>query len=140
MSIDASITLNTVDLTGEDFIAIIESLINYGWSLDDFGKISYMKEEFDWYYADLGKEKEIYDLMRTIIEKKGNTAITLTWENTKIGGSLIYYDSSAISLSLIVNPLRIKGLNTIDFSWYLERLKPLLNFHKGFIIECNQAL
>ena len=140
MSIDASITLDTFDVTGDDFIAIIESLKDCGWSLGDCGKISYMKDEYDWYDAELGKEREVYDSIRTVIENKGVTAISMTWENTQIGGSLLFIDSSTMMLSIVINPLRIKGMNIIDFSWYLERLRPLLYYNKVTHFECTQIL
>lgn len=82
-------------------------------------------------------EERTVDELKAIIEEKEKSnevvGIELTWENTKIGGALLIFDTNGFSFTITVNQKFINDDNLtkiIDISWYIE---PCLLEH--FIIE-----
>lgn len=141
VSISSSIDIKLVDKYNSDNFCwtIIHTLKNNGWKLFNDRKVLYLplgdNDEYDW-----RREELTVDELKAIIEEKEKSnevvGIELTWENTKIGGDLLIFDTNGFSFNITVNKKFINDDNLtkiIDISWYIEKLIPYLLEH--FIIE-----
>ena len=136
MPLSGAIILTAKDIDSDTFQSIVKSLINYGWSFNDYGKISYMTEDYDWQTANLEDLPTVLGIIKLNIENRKDSGLTLTWQDTSIGGSFMFVRSSEIMFSLIVNPLLLKETEIIDFSWYIDKLKPLFDEISIVRIKC----
>lgn len=134
MSVQASIDIkfSSSNENNTTTFNIINLLLKGGWTLNDTGGISYLPlgddGDFDWI---LSAKISPEELMKTIQEKqeeKELIGVVLTWQNTNIGGSFLFYPSNEISMSLNVDRQVLYGINnfkTTDANWYLSRLIPI---------------
>lgn len=119
---------------------LIRKLLEFGWTLNDNGKMSYLpvgdEGEYDWKEADICLSSII-----EIIEKKeklGETiGIVITWGDTGIGGSLLIWSSQEISLNLSINRKVFGDINSTkitDVNWYSTKLLPAL-YQNDILVE-----
>ena len=130
-----SITFETSNIDSHVFKRIVEALLDYGWSSDDEGKISFMIGDFDWCYTELSENQEVMQKISLNIDNNVPTGLTLLWKDTGIGGSFLYINPEEIMFSLIVRPLLLNELKMIDFSWYIKKLIPV--FDIIYIVRVN---
>ncbi len=141
MSISSSIDIKLVDKYNSDnsYWTIIDTLQNNGWKLFNEKKVQYLplgdNGDYDWKFEELTVDEFI-----TIIEEKEKNSevvgIELIWENTKIGGQLLIFNSNELSFNITVNKKFINDDNLtrlIDINWYVEKLIPCLLEH--YVIE-----
>ena len=120
-------------------IKIIQILLNYGWTFNDEGKVSYLPigddDNFDWQH-----EKIAVESLMKILEKKeqGKEAlgVIMTWGETSIGGAFLFWQNGKILISLIINRktfLSESMFEITDVNWYLSKLLPAFNQDNFFI-------
>ncbi len=126
MSASASIKFHSSEITSAIYINIVRKLIDCGWSINDYGKITYMADEFDWYDSELSELEPVIQKIAIEIDHGRASGLTLLWMDSEIGGSFLWVNEREVLFSLIVNPLKLKESNVVDFSWYLEKLVPVL--------------
>jgi len=142
MSISASIDL--VFDREVSPVTLIETLINFGWSVNDNGHISYLPlsddDQFDWEWCDINRWSSVLSILTSKAALKETVGLALTWEDSNIGGEiLILSDGRNICFSLTSNRKEINNNSYTDFSWYLGKIiEPLCR--SGFYpvkIECE---
>ena len=121
-------------------INIIHAFINYGWSLNDNGRISYLpindNDEYNWQNDKLN-EQEIFRILSAKEKNNEIIGIVMTWENLNIGGNLLVFESGNISFIISINRKLIDSRENCvftDVNWYLDKLIPALEKEK-FQIE-----
>lgn len=136
MSIDANIMIGITNDINQPHsaIEIIEVLLKNGWSITHNNRVSYLaagdKDNSEWIFTD---KINIHNLEAIIKEKENEkevVGIVLTWDNTDIGGAVLFWPNNKISLGLDSNRQIISFQNdyTItDFQWYLQKILPPLN-------------
>jgi len=135
MSIAASIDVKLVKYSSRCVVQkeIVQILLDYGWSLNDNGKMTYLpvgdNGAFSWVSEDISTNFFMETLQKK--EKLGeNIGVNLTWKNTNVGGSFLFFDDNVLSVTLTINRkifIRKNNLEVTDVNWYLERLLPPLN-------------
>jgi hypothetical protein len=120
-TIDINILLNDSPI---NVVEIINKLIDFGWSLNDNGQISYLplgdNDDFNWIRENISKEK----LMNILIKKESQNeliGIAMTWNTSEIGGEFLFWGRGEISINLNINKKLQNNLFT-DVNWYLEKL------------------
>jgi hypothetical protein len=134
MSVQASIDIEFSNLP-QNYngpIKFIKLLLNNGWTLNDNGGISYLPEgdndDFDWILWSKISQETLMTILEEKEKKKELIGVVLTWQNTNIGGSVLFYTSNEISFILNRNRKILYGLNDFkmtDSNWYLLRLIPI---------------
>lgn len=142
MSISASIDIKLAKLNNNIVspMEIIRSLLHYGWTFNDNGQVMYLligdKDTFDWKIDTTNQES----LLKLLTEKENRgeiVGVVITWSNTGIGGTLLFFEKSSITINLTINRKTIKAAEEIeitDVNWYLTKLVPALK-HNNHIIE-----
>lgn len=134
MSVQASIEIEFLNSPqkSNNSLDLIKILINNGWTLSDNGGISYLPEgdndDFDWVLGSKISQEELMKILEEKTKKEELIGIVLTWQNTNIGGSFLFYKSKIISISLHINRKTLSGLHNFqmtDFNWYVFRLIPI---------------
>lgn len=135
MSTEASINIRLFDKKskGISSIKVIQKLMNYGWTLNDNGKISYLPlgdiDEFDWKNENISIES----LENILIQKEKRNEIVgvvITWKETGVGGTILFGESQSFSINLSINRRMLndeKMIKITDVNWYLTKLLPALN-------------
>lgn len=142
MSVSASINIKLAKVKNEMISSgdVIRRLLSSKWTLNDNGKVSYLplsdNGDYDWKWEILSIEQ-----LMNIIEKKEKQnetiGVSLTWENTNIGGALLIWNKGDFSFNLTINRKLINNdtdISTTDVSWYLEKLLPAFS-EGGHIVE-----
>jgi hypothetical protein len=147
MSVQASLDLNFQDYDKAITpINLITLLLNNGWSLNDNGRISYLpigdNYDFDWIISSQISKDELMMMLEEKEKRNELIGIVLTWKNTNIGGSILFYPSDKISFVFNINRRILHGLDNFkmtDFNWYLSRILPIFNKNniplKSFVID-----
>ena len=125
----------SIDITAEediDFLNLLKGFINTGWNFNDHGTITYLKlggDESDWETAKIEEHVKILEIIEKKIERNEAVGIVIMWQNTMIGGPLVYYPSNnkkEISLVASLNRQTLKAHPAMcdigDFTWYIEKL------------------
>jgi hypothetical protein len=127
MSVDATISMCLNN--NYEPLDIIEILLEFGWTLNDYGGISYLPlgdvDAFNWQT----QQQMTFEELKKIITSKQQTnevvGIVMTWKDTLIGCTFLLRKNSILSIGLGVDR-QIKELNKnyqiTDFNWYLEKL------------------
>lgn len=130
MSISSSIDIKFTEKV--DPIILIESFLNNGWSLDDFGHISYLPVNdggrYDWEWLDTSESTKFMSIIRTKNENGEVIGVAFTWEKSEVGFEMLLWESrKCLSLMLSINRKQISESSSItDFSWYFEKLSLVL--------------
>ncbi len=120
-------------------INVIQKLLNYGWTLYDKGKISYLpigdNGDFEWQWEDISLDS-IMQVLSKKEHQKEVIGIVMTWRDTGIGGTFLFWTDRTLTINLTINRKMIVNdlysINITDINWYLEKLLPV--FHKGDIL------
>lgn len=130
MSVSASIDVKfvTSDTKGVSVVAVVKGLINYGWTLNDNGQVSYLPvgddDDYNWVSESISLD-ELINVLNEKESKNESIGISLTWGDTNIGGTLLMWDKASLSFNLSINRKVINedaGLGITDISWYSEKL------------------
>ena len=129
MSISASIDIKIAlpDRVTASKIIIIQKLLDFGWTFNDYGKVSYLpigdEGNFNWHIDNISVEK----LMMILKEKEKRNeiiGIVMTWKETDIGGNVLLIKNGGISLCLTINRRVLVDSSITDINWYLVRILP----------------
>ena len=124
----------SIDITAEeniDFLKVLEGFINTGWNFNDYGKITYVPpgDEEDWVSDKLENETSVIKIIREKIELGEHVGIVIMWQNTMIGGLLVFWPKKSrkrISFLAELNRQTLKAHPAMcgigDFTWYIEKL------------------
>jgi len=129
MSISASIDFKILN-NNVKCIQIVNLFLKYGWTLNDCGCITYLpvgdKDDFDWISEKITCD-EIFKIIELKEVEKEIIGIVITWKNTEIGGSCLFFENGLFSFCLNVNRKIIKSslVRRTDVSWYLTRILPV---------------
>lgn len=117
-----------------DFLKILQGFLNTGWNFNDYGKITYIPlggDAGDWENASLDSQDKILAIIKQKIEKNESIGIVVMWQDTMIGGLLVYYpylDKKEITLLAERNRQTLKAHPAMqdigDFTWYIEKMLP----------------
>jgi hypothetical protein len=135
MSVSASIQIELKKeiLENVSIVKIVHLLLNFGWTLNDHGKTSYLpvgdRDVFDWQYEDVS-----FNHLKKVIQEKEKigevVGIVMTWKDENVGGSFLFFGKGKLSVSLDINRKLLvdsKEFKITDVNWYLERLLPIFN-------------
>lgn len=150
MSVTASIRLRIEynhDLKKQiNRTAIIQMLLNYGWKSTRNGYAEYLPlgnkdDDFSWTHEKMNPE----ELMVRLKQKEDNDeliGVFLTWQNTQIGGNLLFLKNSIYTMSFSIDANRQLLIDNNDYkitdvNWYLTKLLPALN-QSDFVVRAIQ--
>ena len=85
-------------------VALVEILLNNGWSVNDHNHISYIslgdKDEFNWQHAMLASWPAIAEILKRKNESHELIGLVMTWKDTAIGGEfLVFPDGKRLSIN-----------------------------------------
>lgn len=126
MSIAASIDITlSKNLGNTDSVRIIEALLDYGWSIENEGFVSYLpygdKEDFEWVLEKISRHVFFNEIAKK--ERAGELiGVVLFWGASGIGGDLLIQKNGVVSFAASINRVELRGSSITDASWYIERL------------------
>lgn len=135
MSISASIDIKFVQCENNSIssIAILQKLLQFGWTFSDYGMVSYLpvgdNDDYDWQRENISTDS-IMKILSIKEQKKENIGVVLTWKDTDIGGQFLLWNDGNLSINLTMNLKRLDGIDEInninitDVSWYFARIIP----------------
>lgn len=135
MSIDASISITLSKSTHRSIspIEMIQALLDSGWTFNDYGKVSYLpvgdNNDYDWQREEMATSA-LMDILITKANSNEEIGVTMTWQDTNIGGIFSFRKKDNISINLIMNRktyLDENNFQITDVNWYLTRLLPTFN-------------
>lgn len=106
---------------------IIDILFNSGWRFEDHGEVCYLpygdNNNFEWKRDNITQG----DLLLILKEKErlGELiGVVITWQYTRVGGNLLFFDDGTISMALNINRRLVytNQLGITDINWYLTKL------------------
>ena len=132
MSKSSFIDINLINKFQLNSVSLIGSFINYGWELNDHGKIVYLPlgddYNFDWTDATFEDKEKVFDELQKKQNFKETIGVVLTYkvDGTLVGGNLLFlFEENQISFSLNINLKKLVNGIT-DFDWYKDRVFPPL--------------
>lgn len=135
MGVQASIDIYFEKLS---FSKVISDL-SKEWSVNDFGKISYIdNDNFDWSSTSIDNKNKVL----SILEKRflSNKVVGLTLINDNSGGVFLFYpDNNLLSIIVNINRKKINSTNFTDFSFYIKDLHSTLKNEIILKIVCNDV-
>lgn len=125
-----------------DPIQLINDLIDFGWTYDDGGKISYIpvgdNDLFEWQEESLENWNKVLEIIQEKIAKNEVIALILTWRDTQIGGHfIISEDRKCLMISLSVDRQTIGNSRKTNFDWYEGKIVTALKNH-GYKLDNAQ--
>ncbi len=131
MSIDSTISIKLTNKISA--VEIIKSLMTYGWTLNDYGKVSYLplgdNDDFNWQSENISIDT-LFDIVRNKELLGEMVGVMLTWEDSLIGGSFLFDNDKSVMFNICINRKKIIGYddyNMTNVNWYIERLIPAIN-------------
>lgn len=128
MAVSASLDLCFFSNDEISPICLVNTLLRNGWKLSVYGEKWYLPvgdvEEFDWQISDSISDKEIIGICNKKLEAKEIIGLFLTWMDTNVGGSFLFYPIKDMSISLDINRVEKIQYKTTDFDWYLCKIIP----------------
>ena len=124
------ISLN-IDLSVNNKMSRYEIIICFfysNWSFFDHGKFTYLPvgdEDWDWVTSSMPDE-EILHLLQEKSQTNEIIGFSLTWEDTNIGGQILFFPNFKLSFC-INNNIQIIKNNIVDVNWYLTKLLTVLD-------------
>ena len=117
-------------------LSIIDGLYEAGWTTNDNGLVCYLPLRdgglFNWLRESKSKS-ELYDILLQKEESDEEIGIVLTWKDTAIGGSFLFYPNGQVLVSFNINRITTEEGIT-DFNWYTEKIIKALR-GKAYTIE-----
>lgn len=124
ISLDIDLSVNNTISRYE----IITLFFNSNWSFLDDGKFTYLPlgdEDWDWVSSSM-PEEEILHLLKEKSKTDEIIGFSLTWENTNIGGQILFFPNFKLSFC-INNNIKMITNDIVDVNWYLTRLLTIFN-------------
>ena len=117
--------LSSIDIKLEkklDKSFFLFDLVSNKWRYDDHGKVTYIKLneiDYDWTQMPLPFENRMLEEILEKNEMGEDIGVVITYNDTNIGGQLIYFQkSNTVSFLLNINRQVINNTNKTDFDWY----------------------
>lgn len=117
---------------------VLKLLLRYGWNLDDYGEITFLPmgddDRFDWMSLPytMDNQRHVLQLLEAKERAQELLGITLQWENSRIGGTVLFYPDQSFSFMATINRRTLPMLEVTDVNWYLHKLlAPLLENNVG---------
>ena len=122
---------------------LLEKFMSSGWTLNYYGKISYLPlgdTDFDWHYASMDEKYKIIDILKNKINNQELVGIVITWNDTNIGINALFYPFlDKLIFNIDINRKTISSLDITDFTWYIEKLIPVI-LKAGLSIEVLECI
>lgn len=122
---------------------VLKMLLSYGWNLDDYGEITFLPmdddDRFDWMSLPytMDNQRHVLQLLEAKERAQELLGITLQWENSRIGGTVLFYSDQSFSFMATVNRRKLPMFEFTDVNWYLHKLlAPLLE--NNVVVELIQ--
>ncbi|SFX74050.1 hypothetical protein SAMN04487866_12134 [Thermoactinomyces sp. DSM 45891] len=137
MSVESSIDFQLVYRDSTKMV-LFQSLMSNGWKYhDEFGKVFYLPvgdiDDYDWQREKMSLD-QLQELVQRKIDQNEVIGITITWEDTDVGGDFLIWPDG--NCSFMVNKNRKILIDRItDISWYLSKLVPAINSRGIRLIE-----
>lgn len=146
MSVSASIGFRVIDSQLRMVaspVKIIKALVSNQWNVHHDGSmyyipLGYQSDDFDWKIETMDMESFIKIISEK--EERGEIiGVNLLWQNTYIGGSLLFWSEKEALQENIHTPMSFSlssdrkilvdhgSFNITDVNWYLTRLLPALH-------------
>lgn len=122
-------------LTHHSVPDIIRSFLSFGWSLDDYGQITFLpigdQMQFNWTALPFEEMKSsIFDVLQQKEKADEIVGIVLLWQDSQVGGELVFRQVNGfrkLSFSASINRQELSDfLRLTDVNWYVGRLLPPL--------------
>lgn len=124
---------------GKDYtiIDLFNCLITNGWQYSEDNKVTFLPVgddgNYDWQCEKMSLN-QLQKLMENKIINNEVIGITMTWENTGIGGDYLFWPDG--NFSFIINKNRKILIDKItDVNWYLTRIIPVFGLGNIKLIE-----
>lgn len=125
MGLEASIDISYYEEI--ELNIFIESLLEYGWSVNDYGKITYLvNDDYDWESTDLSNKQLVLNLVINRFRKNKITGIALTNINLVGGIFLFGLEKNNVTILPNINRVKIIGTEFTDYTFYIQKLFPIL--------------
>ncbi len=132
----ASASINIKFNCEQETIHIIKKLLDFGWTINDNEKTTYLplgdNDDFNWTSCNLNFN-QLVNIINQKITHNELVGVVITWGDTNVGGSLLFWDKTSFSLNLNVNRMLVECQNNSSFTnvnWYIEKILPALNKEK----------
>lgn len=129
MSVSASIDVELNFKSNTSMLVVIQSLLNFGWSFDYEGSVFYLPvgddDDFDWKRSDISTDV-LLDIFRKKEQLGELIGVTMTWQETEIGGEFLFWHDASLSVNLSVNRKCVEEYGYTDINWYMEKIIPAL--------------
>ncbi|WP_411735174.1 hypothetical protein [Paenibacillus sp. M2] len=112
-------------------MTILRKLVDFGWSYNDQGKVTYLPigddNEFNWQRKSIPLE----ELLKILVIKDNQReliGVAMTWKDTDVGGTFLIEENGTILMSPDINRkvLDVESYNKItDVNWYVTKLIPV---------------
>ncbi|WP_091018219.1 hypothetical protein [Paenibacillus amylolyticus] len=112
-------------------MTILRKLVDFGWSYNDQGKVTYLPigddNEFNWQRKSIPLE----ELLKILVIKDNQReliGVAMTWKETDVGGTFLIEENGTILMSPDINRkvLDVESYNKItDVNWYVTKLIPV---------------
>ncbi len=110
-----------------NFSIIINKLQNFGWSINDQNKITYLdNEDFNWERNELIDIETIQNRLNERFINNKIIGIALSLPNLR--GGLFHFlpGKNKIMILVNINRLKISGTHFTDYTFYLKKLQPVI--------------
>jgi hypothetical protein len=109
-------------------VDLIQSLLTFGWELNDNGEIVYLPlgddDSYSWKSAPLSQKAEVMAELKKKQDCDELIGVVATYKDTQIGGDLLFLpEERQITFSLSINNKKTNS-GISDFDWYKEKLAP----------------
>ncbi len=134
MSVSASINIKFY--SEQETIHIIKKLIDFGWTINNNGKTTYLplgdNDDFNWTSSILDLN-QLHNIINKKEENNEIVGLVMTWLDTGVGGSILFWDKTSFSINLYINRMIVHcndNSSFTNYSWYIEKILPALDKDK----------
>ena len=140
MSRDAGITIHYV--RGTRLYDLIDTLLANNWSFNDHGSITFMdNDDFDFLSADLRAFDNVKKILEERLKMRRIVGIALVIEAENTGGIFLFDPGSdRLSSSICINRSTLADSLLIDYSYYLENLRCVIDYpNVATNVQCSDG-
>jgi hypothetical protein len=115
------------------FSKILALLLDYGWTLDDHGAITFLPpsatDVSEWQRIALDQKAVVLEAMEKKEQQGEISGVVVTWKDSKSGSTILFEERGRFVLHLDVNRPRSSSVHKFtNVNWYLDRLlSPLIS-------------